>query len=126
VLTMFDGAVELANEFGAVQLRNGEQGVVEPGRAPVKSPVIDAVNIIQWCLYYPGVLDVDELRFDAGEQSALQSSLNAYRSGDLLLALAAWPGGRQPNSDAEKTYYAALLLAVGKVEQAETVLPSQG
>ncbi len=126
VLTMFNGEVALSNEFGAIQLKNGEQGMVEPGQAPVKTPVIDAVNIIQWCLYYPGVLDVDELRFDANEQAVLQDSVAAYRAGDLLAALVAYPEGREPVSEAEKTFYSALLLAVGKVDQVETLLTVPG
>ncbi len=126
VLTMFDGEVDLSNDLGAIQLRSGEQGVVEPGQAPVKTPVIEAINIIQWCLYYPGVLDVDELRFDANERSVLQDAIAAYRAGDLLAALAAYPEGRQPVSHAEKTFYAALLLSVGKVDQADTLFPTSG
>ena len=126
ILTMFDGEVELTNAFGAIQLRNGEQGVVEPGQPPVKSPAIDAINVIQWCLYYPGVLDVDELRFNASERVVLNDSLAAYRSGDLLAALAAYPEGRADVSETEKIYYAALLLSVGKVDQAETLLPMRG
>ncbi len=51
-------------------------------------------------------------------------SLQAYRSGDLLVALAKYPAGRQPGSDAERVYYAGLLLAVGQVEPAESVLAS--
>lgn len=126
VLTMFDGEVKLANEFGAVELKNGEQGVVEPGQAPVKSPALDAINLIQWCLYYPGVLEVDELGLSTNESATLQSSLTAYRAGDLLAALAAYPEGRQPATDAEKTYLAALLLSVGKVDQAEPLLTNGG
>ncbi len=126
VLTMFDGEVDLSNSFGTIQLKSGEQGVVEPGRAPVKSPMIDAINLIQWCLYYPGVLDADELRFDASELAMLRDSVAAYRAGDLLAALAVYPGGRQPVSEAEKTFYAGLLLGVGKVEQAEILLPASG
>ena len=122
VLTMFDGEVDLSNALGAIQLKSGEQGVVEPGQPPVKSPVIDAINIIQWCLYYPGVLDVDELHFDANEQTVLQDSLAAYRAGDLLAALAAYPEGRQPVSDSEKVFHAALMLSVGQVEAAEAEL----
>ena len=124
VLTMFDGEVDLSNALGSIQLKSGEQGVVEPGQPPVKTPVINAINIIQWCLYYPGVLDVDELHFDANEQTVLQNSIAAYRAGDLLTALAAYPEGRQPVSDSEKVFHAALLLAVGQVEPAEAQLAS--
>lgn len=118
-LTTFDGEVELSNSLGSIQLRNGEQGIVEPGRAPVKSPVINAVNIIQWCLYYPGVLNVDELQFDATAQVVLSDSISAYRAGDLLAALAAWPTNHQPASEPEKIYHAGLLLSVGNVAEAE-------
>ena len=124
-LTMFDGEVQLSNDLGSIQLKNGEQGVVEPGQPPVKSPTINAINIIQWCLYYPGVLDVDELRLDASAQSVLKNSLDAYRAGDLLTALAVYPEGRQATSESEKTYRAALLLAVGKVDETELLLTSQ-
>lgn len=121
-LTMYDGAVELSNSLGTIQLKSGEQGVVEPGRAPVKSPVINARNLIQWCLYYPGVLAVDELHFDPATQGVLQDSIAAYRTGDLLAALAAWPANHLPVSESEKTYHAGLLLSVGNVIEAQSEL----
>lgn len=123
-ITMFDGEVELSNSLGSVRLTSGEQGIAEPGRAPVKSPAIEAINVIQWCLYYPGVLDVDELDFSNSEKGFLQNSLDAYRAGDLLSALAAWPANHPPVSETEKTFYAALLLSVGKVGDAEKELAS--
>jgi hypothetical protein len=60
-LSLLDGFVELRSGQGQIDLKTGEQGVVEPGKAPTKTAVIDAINIIQWCLYYPAVLDTDEL-----------------------------------------------------------------
>ena len=56
-LMMIDGEVELTNALGHVTLHAGEQGVAEAGRAPVKTAVLNAVNILQWNLYYPGLLD---------------------------------------------------------------------
>ena len=61
VVTLLDGEVQLSNAQGGLNLRTGEEAVVEPGAAPSKTAVINAVNVIQWCLYYPGVLAVDEL-----------------------------------------------------------------
>src|SRR5260221_13252454 len=58
------------------------------------------------------------------DKQALTESLAAYRSGDLLRALSSYPAGRQPASDGEKVYLAALLLAVGPVEQTEALLNS--
>jgi len=122
VLTLFDGRVELSNAEGRIDLVTGEQGIVVPGQAPTKTAVIDAINIIQWCLYYPAVLDAEELGLGADAQQGLSSSLAAYRSGDLLRALANYPDDRVPGTDPERIYRAALLLAVGQVEQVETQL----
>ena len=38
---------------------------------------------------------------------------------DLLAALKSYPETRQPGSDSEKIYLAALLLAIGKVGETE-------
>jgi len=122
VLSLLDGLVALKNEHGQVDLKTGEQGIVESGKAPAKTAVIDAINIIQWCLYYPGVVDTDELGLSADARQDLSASLIAYRNGDLLQALANYPADRRPGSDPERIYRAALLLAVGQVEQTEAQL----
>ncbi len=122
VFTVFDGEVELSNPQGTLVLGNGQQGAALPGQAPFPLPAIQAVNIVQWWLYYPGVLDVDEVPLTAAEQAALAVSLNNYRQGDLLAALNSYPPGRLPQSDPEKVLYAGLLLAVGQVDKAEAQL----
>src|SRR5262249_39145128 len=101
---------------------NGEQGTVQAGQAPVKTPVLQATNIVQWWLYYPGILDPDEAGLTAAERSILAASLAAYRAGDLKQALYAYPGGRIPQSDARRVFRAACLLSVGKVDEAEDLL----
>lgn len=112
-LSMLDGRVVLANAFGQLTLTSGEQGVVEPGQAPRKTASIEARNIVQWFLYYPGVLAPEELGLDAAAQNALRDSLAAYRSGDLLKALDSYPAGRTPAKPPEKIYLAALNLSCG-------------
>ena len=121
-MTLIDGLVNLSNAQGQVDMASGEQGVVEPGKAPVKTAMVEAINIIQWCLYYPGVLDAGELEFSADERQALAASLSAYQSGDLLQAVAQYPADRTPASDSERVYRAATLLSVGQVEQADALL----
>ena len=121
-LTVLEGEAELSNPLGAVLLATGEQGVAVPGQAPVKTAVIDAINVVQWFLYYPGVLDLGDLEFAAAEQAALADSLAAYRDGDLLKAVSAYPETRQPASEHERVYLAALLLSVGQVTEAEALL----
>ncbi len=122
VLTMLDGAVDLSNDKGKVSLGSGEQGIVDPGQAPRKTAVIDAINIIQWGLYYPGILDASELGLTPASEPALQESLSAYLQGDLLQALALYPTNRIAASAKESIYAAALQLAVGQVTDAEAVL----
>jgi tetratricopeptide (TPR) repeat protein len=126
VLTMLDGEVLLSNKAGQVTLKNGEQGLAEAGKPPSKTEVLEAVNVIQWCLYYPGVLDLNDLPLDEATRATLAGSLTAYRRGNLPQALAQYPAGRQPASDMEKVYLGALLLTVGQVGETETLLASLG
>ena len=123
VFTVFDGEIELSNPFGpALVLTNGEQGAAIAGQAPFKLAAIQAVNVVQWWLYYPGVLDLNEIPLTAAEQAALAAPLAGYRQGDLVGAINNYPDGRVPQSDAEKAFYAALLLAVGQVDKADSQL----
>ena len=121
-LSVIDGKIRLGNEQAMLLLTNGQQAVVEPGKAPVRTAGFIANNVLQWCFYYPAVVDPADLLFTPEEQKILDESLQAYRSGDLLVALAKYPANRQPGSDAERVYYAGLLLSVGQVEPAESVL----
>ncbi|MGO9588300.1 MAG: FecR domain-containing protein [Limisphaerales bacterium] len=123
-LSVIDGKVRFGNEQAMLLLTNGQQAVVEPGKAPVRTAGFIANNVLQWCFYYPAVIDLNDLPFTPEEQKILGESLQAYRSGDLLVALAKYPAGRLPGSDAERVYFAGLLLGVGQVEPAETALAS--
>ena len=123
-LDLIDGEVDMGNEFGRITLKSGQGAIAEPGQKPVGTAVIDAVNVIQWCLYYPGVLDLSELSFSAEDHRVLNGSFTAYRSGDLPAALAQYPAGRQPVADEDKIYLAALLLAVGQVDRAGDLIAS--
>ena len=57
-VTMLDGEVELSNAQGSLLVTSGEQAKVDVGGAPRKTAVLEAINSVQWCLYYPGVLDL--------------------------------------------------------------------
>ena len=76
-LTLLDGQVDVTNEQGSLALQSGEQATVEKGQAPKKTAVINAVNTIQWTLYYPAILDPDELEMPADLQATLAPSLEA-------------------------------------------------
>jgi Tfp pilus assembly protein PilF len=125
-LALLDGEVILSNEVGQLVLQRGEQALAKPGQAPIKTAVIDAINMIQWCLYYPAILDLDELGLSALETRMYRVSLEAYRSGDVLQALASFPQDQEPASDGARIYRAALMLACGQIEQAEAQLRACG
>ena len=123
-LSVIDGRVRFGNEQATLLLTNGEQAVVEPGKAPARTAGFSANNLLQWCFYYPAVLDPDELQLTSAEQAALAESLAAYSAGDLLAALAKYPAGSPHASDREKVYHAAVVLSVGDVAETEQVLSS--
>ncbi len=121
-LTLLNGEVDLFSPWGDRRLTSAEQCIVERGHPPAVTAVIDAVSVIQWALYYPAVVDLQELPLSAGAQTALAESLAAYRKGDLLQAQEKYPTDRNPEDCAERVYLAALLLSVGHVEQAVGLL----
>jgi Tfp pilus assembly protein PilF len=123
-LSVIDGKVRFGNEQAALVLTNGQQATVQPGAAPARTPGFIANNVLQWCFYYPAILDPADLPLTPEEQQALGESLDAYRAGDLTSALAKYPASARPGSDAEQVYYAALLLSVGQADQAESALAS--
>ncbi|MEK7675093.1 MAG: FecR domain-containing protein [Verrucomicrobiota bacterium] len=122
LLALLEGEVELRNDLGQITLHSGELGNVERGRGPTKTALLNALNIIQWCLYYPGVLHAEELNLSDAEKEHYRQALAAYRSGELLLALAEFPEDQPPASDAARTFAAALQLSVGHVEKARGLL----
>jgi tetratricopeptide (TPR) repeat protein len=114
-LAMFDGLVELRNQAGTNRFSGTQQGRSEAGRAPLITSALYATNVIQWFLYYPAVLDPEELMLPAEAKSVLAESLARYRAGDLTGAYDAWPTNRASQSPTEQVLHAALQLAIGDV-----------
>ena len=124
-VTMLDGEVELTNDVESRRVHSGQQGVAQPGRRIEVRSVLEAMNIVQWWIYYPGILDPSELSLDASSQSQLAESLAAYQAGDLPQALEKFPGypaPADPEMDEQRTYLAALFLAVGAADRSERQL----
>ena len=122
LMQVLEGEVDLGNDLGNVLLKAGEAGEAEPGKAPRKTAVIEAHNLLQWALYYPAVILPDETGLDDAERHALADSLTAYRQGDLLGALGLFPAGYAPTSESAKIYRAAVLLATGRVNAARKAM----
>ena len=120
--TILDGEVEISNPKGSVVVQSGERAEIEPGSKPAKASVTNAIDSAQWCFYYPGVLDINDLALSASEQDRLRESLSAYGQGDVLRALGEYPHGRVPASAGEKVYRAGLFLVTGQIRKAEDLL----
>ncbi|HEV2331398.1 MAG TPA: TonB-dependent receptor [Verrucomicrobiae bacterium] len=123
-LSVIDGKVKFVNSSGSLLLTNGQQAVVDPGKAPAPAAGFIANNLLQWCFYYPAVLDLNDLPLTARETQSLAPSLAAYRNGDLPAALTRFPNATSHISDAVKLYHAAVLLSVGNVAGAQDALSS--
>ena len=120
-LSVIDGKVRWENAQGTIVLTNNQQAEIEPGQAPRQTAGLVANNLLQWCFYYPAILDLKDLPLSSNEISELRKSLDGYRQGDLLAALANYDGSNAA-SDAVRVYHASLLLSVGQVERAESEL----
>ena len=120
--TILDGEVEISNSQGSVSVQSGERAEIQPGGTPTKTAVSNAMDSVQWCFYYPGVLDINDLALSPQEQDRLRESLSAYSQGDILRALAEYPRNRVPASSGEKIYRAGLFLVVGQVGKANALL----
>ncbi len=114
-IQVLEGVVNLENPHGRLTLNAGESGEAIKGRAPRKTAVIQAENLLQWALYYPAVIDPTEFRLNGSK------ALDAYQKGNLLAAVASLPAGPPAGND-ERVFQAGVLLAVGRVDEAHAYL----
>jgi tetratricopeptide (TPR) repeat protein len=115
-IQVLEGQVELANPHGKIVLAAGEAGEAVPGRAPRRTAVIEARNILQWALYYPAVIDPANLR-----ATGAPAALAAYRKGNLLAALERLPEGVPGDADG-RIFRAAVVAAVGRLDEARALV----
>jgi tetratricopeptide (TPR) repeat protein len=121
-LAMIDGLVALQTSAGKISAGRGEDVRIAPGQPARKTALVNVNSAIQWALYYPAVLNPDDLSLKPGEVNGLSEVLAEYRAGDLLAALAGWPTNVSRLSSGAQTLYAALKLSIGEVAGAETIL----
>jgi tetratricopeptide (TPR) repeat protein len=125
-LVLLDGEVDIGNDAGRVTASGGEVVELVPGRKPRKTSLIEARSVIQWCLYYPAVLDPAALGLTVRERAALAPAIEAYGAGDLPGALRAFSRSPQVSSPGGQVFAAAMELAAGQVDDAERRLRGVG
>ncbi len=98
------------------------EGAVAEASPPRLQTIDPGAHRVQWCLYYPAVLDPDELNLHVASDDDLDGSMAAYRAGDMVAAFDAVPPSYLPHTDREQLFLAALNLGVGRVREAEALL----
>jgi tetratricopeptide (TPR) repeat protein len=121
-LTVLEGRVAAANEYGKVQVAAGQTVAAEPGRAPTPYVLVQPRDSVQWALYYPPVLAVvgGQPRQDISAlDPSLAEALARAERRDVQGALAALDRIPEQERDAQYLVYrAALLLNVGQAAEA--------
>lgn len=126
-LAVVEGAVSLVSAGVEVEVAPRQEATARPGMPPEVRPLLEVRSRLQWCLHYPGVLALQDLQLTPEEEFRWAEAVAAYRSGDLLGALARVPvaGGVGASRDS-RLLEAALRLGVGQVAMAETLIAEVG
>ena len=82
VLTVDDGEVDVTTLETNLTIHSEEQWTFESGRQWL---VVERTDVVQWWLFYPAVLNPDELNLSVAEEADLATSLAAYRRGNLII-----------------------------------------
>ena len=123
LLLVLEGRVLVSNAQGRLTLASGEVATAQAGKAPELRTVVRPRDAVQWALYYPPVLYLrpDEFPPGPGWQGMVRQSSEFYLRGDRQKAferIATVPETvRDPRFFA---YRASLLLAVGRVDEANS------
>lgn len=113
-LALLDGHVELTAAGSTIQVTKGELATVTAGNPPSAVPLVNAVQVVQWALYYPAVVIPADLPLDDADRTALAAVLGAYQAGDIrgaVEAMAAMP----PGNAGRELFRTALELSVGRL-----------
>ncbi len=124
LITVFEGTVAASNRQGSVLVQSGQAVVATTGQAPVLRTVVTPRDAVRWALYYPPIIDYrlpDSWVTGSGWQRSALESLEFYRDGDLADAFASLANVAMEQVDDPRffTYRAALLLTVGRVDEAQ-------
>lgn len=118
LLTVFEGEVLASNAQGEVPVPRGQSVVATPGQAPQPFLIARPRDAAQWSLFYPPIFSAPP-----GDAPDLGDAQRLAAGGDIAGALAALdqaPGGG--SGAAAQTYRAALLLQVGRADEARTAI----
>ncbi len=115
-ITVFDGRVAAENQTGRVLINKQQVGITGKDQITrVKALTIHPKDAVQWALYYPPIVDFQNLE----TIPTLQTALNAYQQGNVYQALQLLE--KVPVRQQDDHFFAlkaSLLLTVGSVTEA--------
>jgi tetratricopeptide (TPR) repeat protein len=120
-LTVYEGHILASNQAGQLALTGGQSAVAEQGKAPVLRVVAHPRDAVHWALYYPPVLYLQPEQLQAGTtwERQVGISMEHYLRGDVQQAFEAIKNVPETIHEPRFfTYRASLLLAVGRVDEA--------
>ena len=126
LLAVFEGRVLAANEFGEAGVTGGQTVVAQAGRAPEPRVIVRPRDAAQWALYYPPILAAlggRTGRIPPDLPAPLAEALSLAGRGDYAAALERLEREPPDRRDSRfNLYRAALLLSVGRVEEAASAI----
>jgi hypothetical protein len=87
-LTVFEGVVAAANEYGRLRVRSGQSVLASAGQAPRPFILVRPRDAVQWGLYYPPILAIGGIHL-SGLKPELAASLERATQHDISGAIAA-------------------------------------
>ena len=119
-VTVLEGRVLAENSQGNLRLVSGQSAVARNNQAPVMRLGVRPGDAVQWSIYYPPLFDAHALDGTADWAEPARRSAQAYLAGDMAGAFAAIEALPDGITDARfYNYRAGLLLAVGRLDQAQ-------
>ncbi|MDH3760404.1 MAG: TonB-dependent receptor [Gammaproteobacteria bacterium] len=117
-VTVFEGTVQAENDVAPIALGGGETVSIVSGQTLRAQALVSPRDQVQWSLYYPPLLSLGK----AGSET-LAAAGQCAQSGDFDCAFDNLDAFADGDRDALYfTFLAALLLAVGDIEQARESL----
>ena len=110
VTTVLEGSIDYRNDFGAIVVNPGEQGIARVGQAPTKIVIVNPEDAVQWTLFYSAAVSPRDYPFleasaaearrlvEAGVGDPVRRAMLDHDAGDLDAAWNALQGVQSPQA----------------------------
>ncbi len=110
ITTVLEGSVDYRNDYGAIVVNPGEQGVARVGQAPTKVVIVNPQDAVQWTLFYTAAASPRDYPFlepspaparqelAAGVTDPVRRAMLEHDAGDLDAAWSTLQGVESPEA----------------------------